>query len=233
MYLLYVDESFHDRRLVLGGVLIVDSKLNTFNKKFEEMWVAAGFDASIELHTNELWNRREQFSSLNIDQARSVVESVTEVISPQRFVVAHTTSSNKEEKYVPLMEEMIGTAAKTVHDKGSRTSKQLMVIFDKSDTKHETHSKILSMRAEVASRVKRTCHIVDGGYEGDSKYSRLLQGADFVAYFYRRHLQLQREDTLFRTSDDKRFIAMVDGVINKLGKKLVLKELTTGKPSDS
>ena len=79
---------------------------------------------------------------------------------------------------------------------------------------HKHHSTI--------KKYKSSCYIVDYGYEGISKNSRLLQIADFVAYFSNMKQNLFRNETLLNKADDARKIECVDNVCDCLKKKLKL-----------
>lgn len=139
-----------------------------------------------------------------------------------KFIVAHKYFDGKDENqaYLDLVNSVIGFYAKLVSGK-PKTSRQLLLVFDeRQDINKKVYKLCAEKKEEIINKYQRSCAFIDNGYEGISKYSRLLQVADFVGYFIRNEKVTPKEDTLFESKADDRKIKIMEKIKGSLSKKL-------------
>jgi hypothetical protein len=121
-----------------------------------------------------------------------------------------------------LLGKVIARAADVVAKTGTKTSEQMMLVFDQRPDFDPRYSDELRVaRDQVIATHKTSCRFIDFGYEADSQHAPLIQAADFVAYHLRKGEIIAREDTLLRSRANDLLIELLDEIAEKLQKKIV------------
>jgi hypothetical protein len=216
--ILYVDESYDKRRYVVCGFLINDinyRKLNeTFNRFLEK---ELGLPEDEELKGDELFNGRNHWRGHTMQQRAEWMTSTVQYLAATKgtsFLLAQRspdTTSTHEEDYLALLDAIIKKSASIVSKLG-KTNRQLLLVFDeRHDIDRAIHETVASRKHEIVRNLGKSCTVIDNGYEGISKYSRMLQIADFVAYSYHNYCCLNDCSTLFEQKTDDRKLDMFKG----------------------
>lgn len=233
MYLLYVDESDttvgdEDAKRVycVCGLRVVDSSyaattkrlakaIKSWNPRLPENFELKGYEL---FHGEGCWKGRK--ADERVAFANAVAEALAD--SSIKLYVSMKPSEHFGDDYRTLLGRIIERAAKETGKKGSKTGRQMMLVFDQRPDFNVQESKALrDMRAEAISNHGPSMFI-DHGYEADSRHAPLIQAADFVAFHYRKRETLHREDSLVGSKDDDRLIAALDGLCATLKPKTVL-----------
>jgi hypothetical protein len=213
--ILYVDESYDKRSYVVCGFLINDinyRKLNeTFNRFLEK---ELGLPTDEEFKGDELFNGRNHWHDHTMEQRADFMKRTVQFLAATkgtRFMLAqcspHDTNTH-EEDYLALLDAIIKASAAVVAKLG-KTNRQLLLVFDeRHDISKAVHESVASRKHEIVKNLGKSCVVIDNGYEGISKYSRMLQIADFVAYSYHNYCCLTESSTLFEKETDERKISM-------------------------
>jgi hypothetical protein len=232
MYLLYVDESdtgagekVAQRIYCVCGLRVVDSSYGqtvTRLAKTIQSWRPALPD-DFELKGYELfrgngcWEGREPGERAAFAQA--VADALAE--STIKLFVAMKPSEDFGDDYRTLLGRVIAQAAKETEKKGSRTGRQMMLVFDqRPDFNVRESTALRNMRSEVISK-HRASLFIDHGYEADSRHAPLIQAADFVAFHLRKRETLHRDDSLLGSKADGRLIDALDRLHDTLAPKTI------------
>jgi len=231
MRILYIDESYDEKNYALCGAFIVDMKYrkfcNDFNKLLKDL---CNLNEDDELKGDHLFNGRSIFKNYTMEERGEIVSKIGEFLGKSnitKFIVGYRTNYEDEEKtYLEILDFIISKSAKLTSEAG-KTSKQLMVIFDEREKKMEKkiHKKLMDKNKEIIKKYKSSCTFFDYGYSGISKNSRILQVADFVAYFERNLLTTPKETTLFEEKADERKIKLLQEFEKNIKEKLIIKEI--------
>lgn len=228
MKLLYIDESHDKKNYALCGFLINDINYRKLNADFNSFLKKEfGLEEDQELKGDELFNGREFWKEKTMDERNLALCKVFDFLKDTKgtdFLLAYSSvkKENQHELYFELLEKLIEKSA-TIVSKLGKTNRQLLIIFDeRQDFKKEkkVFYQIAQKKNEVINKHKKSCTVVDYGYEGISKFSRMLQIADFVGYFFRNHCSMVENASLFESATDKRKIEMLKDVFeNKIKAK--------------
>ncbi len=230
MRILYIDESHSKSFYVLSGALINDTGFEKFYVDFNNFLdKELGLNVETELKGDELWNGRGYWGKIKMEDRANFVEKIAQYLKTTKLklIVAFTNTSkaNDHEKYFKLLPKIIEEGVKITSRESGSTKKHLMVIFDeRADLRkdYEVYNAIAQKKVDIVKNFKGTCKIFDYGYEGISKFSRVLQVADFVAYFYRAYLEIK----VFSESPDTRKLDLLKRIFeNYLKGKVILKKV--------
>lgn len=230
MYFLYVDESFEKESVAVGSTFFPAIKYGKFVKEFDKFLTSNyNIEEDTEIKGDFIWNGREKFASLSMDDRSKTAQEIAEFLSTSKltkFIVGFKLINGKDKNtvYLELLDKVIEYAANFVAKYSGSTGKQLLVIFDeREDIKEEVHKRLAKQRKDIVQKYKSSCSFIDNGYEGISRYSRLIQVADFVTYFTRANKVLNVQPSLFKQKpDDVRRIAAIKRINELLSKKLKL-----------
>jgi RNase H-fold protein (predicted Holliday junction resolvase) len=231
MRIVYIDESYDKNNYVICGVVIVDMKYRKFCDEFNK-FLKRTFDLEeeSELKGDWLFNGRKTFKKFSMDKRAEIALKIGKFLGKSnitKFIVGYKTNYVGADKtYLEILDFIVSESAKLA-SKAGRTSKQLMVIFDEREreTEKKIHKRLANKRREIIKKYKTSCTFFDYGYSGVSENSRMLQVADFVAYFIRNFLSTPSEDTLFTKSADKRKVDLLRKVKESIEEKMILKNL--------
>lgn len=228
MKLLYVDESHDKKTYVLCGFLINDINYRKLNSDFN-MFLDREFDLreSNELKGDELFNGRSYWKPLSMDDRSIAINKIFDFLSQTAgtdFLLAYSPVrvQNQHDLYFDLLGLIIEESARVVSKLG-KTNKQLLIVFDERQDFRKGKSVFLEIsnkKSMVIKEHKKSCTVIDYGYEGISTFSRMLQIADFVAYFFRSYCSMTEYATLFEKASDQRKIEMLKDIFeNKIKSK--------------
>jgi hypothetical protein len=228
MRVVYIDESYDKRNFLICGVMIVAMKYGKFNREFNQILKQeCGLDEDDELKGDELFNGRGSFGNLSLDERAELVLKIGKFLGKSnitKFIVSYKSNySNKRDIYLQLLDVVVSKAAK-ITSKAGRTGRQLMIIFDEvSEEKldKKIYEKLADKKKKIIKKYKKSCSFFDYGYSGISKNSRMLQVADFVAYFIRNQISTPEESNLFGKAADERKITLLKEFKNCISSKLV------------
>jgi hypothetical protein len=228
MKLLYIDESHDKKTYALCGFLINDinyRKLNfDFNKFLKKEF---GLEEDQELKGDELFNGRNFWKETTLDERNEIVCKIIDFLQGTKgtnflLTCSAVQKENQHELYFVLLEPIIEKSASIVSKLG-KTNRQLLIVFDeRQDFRKDkaVYYEIAEKKLEIIKKHKKSCAVIDYGYEGISKFSRMLQIADFIAYFFRNYCSISEKSTLFENATDDRKIAMLKDIFeNKLKQK--------------
>lgn len=228
MYFLYLDESIDKKNKLIsvGSVILPSSKYRKFNEDFN-YFLSNEFKAGekVEIKGDYIWNGRNFFKSRDMSERTGIALKIAKFLAESTltmFVIAHKylNGGDENQAYLDLIDSVIGFSAKLVSKK-PKTSRQLLLVFDeRPDINERIYNLCAEKRKQIIKKYQKSCIFIDNGYEGISKYSRLLQVADFVGYFIRNEKVTPKEDTLFETMADDRKIELMEKIKSSLSKKL-------------
>jgi len=228
MKLLYIDESHDKKNYALCGFLINDINYRKLNSGFNSFLKKEfGLKEEQELKGDELFNGRKIWGNKSLNERGDIVCDIFDFLKGTKgtkFLLVYSTvkKENQHSLYFELLEKIIEESAKIVSKLGT-TNRQLLIVFDeRQDFRKEkkVYYKIAQKNVEIIKKHKRSCAVIDYGYEGISKFSRMLQIADFVAYFFRNRCSMVENENLFERSTDKRKISMLNDIFqNKIKTK--------------
>ncbi len=202
MYLLYVDESdttgrenVAQRVYCVCGLRVVDSSYGPTTKRLAKViksWEPALPD-DFELKGYELFRGTGCWEGREPDERAAFAQEIAQALADStiKLFVAMKPSEDFGDDYRTLLGRVIAQAAKETEKKGSRTGKQMMLVFDqRPDFNVRESTALRDMRSDVISK-HRASLFIDHGYEADSRHALLIQAADFVAF----HLPSARRST--------------------------------------
>lgn len=209
MYLLYVDESGNaegsdSKHFVLGGVAAFERQVYWLNKAVEEISQIFFQDCPeyVEFHAQQIAQHKDPpWNSISTQTRNEVTDRVYSVLNNIRSDGTVLFSVAVERAFVED-QDVVGRAFEELCrrfdlflqrlEKGGDNQRGLL-IFD--ETKYALHLQRLlrEFRDAAGTRFGRLKTFADVPFFADSKSTRLLQLADFVAYeVYRRY---ERGDT--------------------------------------
>jgi Protein of unknown function (DUF3800) len=236
LYLLYLDESdttseepdaVAARFCCLCGVRVVDSSYGKATKaveKFLKNWPQAG-RSTFEVKGRELFQGEGAWRGVKPSERVRFCKEFAALIASLnvKLIAATKPSVDFTKDYQLLLDQVIERVAKETAKTGSRTGRQLLVIFDRRPDFNVSSSETLrAARQNVVSRHKSACPFIDHGYEADSLHAPFIQVADFVAYFLRKQQTIVRESTLLTAAADARVVAAVDEIVSMLRPKVTM-----------
>jgi len=211
MYLLYVDESGGDELgqdseyFVLGGICVFERVPYHLSSEVEEIQQKFFPNATelIEFRASAVFNGNgEPWESMKLNDRKAVMRAMYDLLARETkgghtlFGVALKKSDFATAPIAKTCEEMAG------HFDGYLTSLELaagkkergLMIFDQS--RHEkTVQALMTQYRTTGASFGRVKHLADVPLFTDSKITRMLQLADFVAYaIFRRY---ERSDAQF------------------------------------
>lgn len=218
MKILYVDESYDKRSYVVCGFLINDINYRKLNESFNRFLKnELGLQEDEELKGDELFNARNHWHDHTMQQRAELMTSIVQYLAATKgtsFLLADRSPDNTkthEEDYLALLDAIIKKSASIVAKLG-KTNRQLLLVFDeRHDINKTIHERVASRKHDIVKNLGKSCAVIDNGYEGISKYSRMLQIADFVAYSYHNCCCLNECSTLFEQKTDERKLTMFKG----------------------
>ncbi len=223
MKLLYIDESHDKKNYALCGFLINDINYRKLNADFN-IFLKNEFELSEdqELKGDELFNGREFWEDKSLDERSNIICKIFDFLTTTKgtdFLLAHSIvqKENQHELYFGLLEKIIEKAANIVSKLGN-TNRQLLIVFDeRQDFKKgkKVYLQIAEEKSKIIKKYRKSCAVIDYGYEGISRFSRMLQISDFVAYFFRSHCSISEKYDLFEKATDQRKIDMLKNIFKK------------------
>jgi hypothetical protein len=232
MYMLYIDESVDDDVYLLGGILLPSSKYRKYNEDIEEFVTEQlDLDQNIEIHADSIWNGRDEFKNFSMEERATITEKISSFLGDSTLTRFYSICKYKKkgkeiEIYKELLSKLVEKSANYIYKFGGSRSKQLLLIFDRRSDKEEIHKQSFNIQQDIIEQYSSSCCFIDCGYEGIPKYSRLLQSADFIAYWTRQMIVIQKHPTLFKSQDDNRKIELVENIQNFWDNKLLKENLT-------
>lgn len=230
MYFLYLDESIdrENNLITLGSVILPSSKYRKFNESFNS-FLLDEFEIreEVEIKGDYIWNGRDFFKNKKMNERATIALEIAKFLKKStltKFVVAHKyfNGGDESQTYLDLIDAMIGFSAKLVSKK-PKTSRQLLLVFDeRRDINKRVYELCAQKRKQIIEKYKSSCSFIDNGYEGISRYSRLLQIADFVGYFIRSEKVTPKRNSLFEKKADDRKIKAMEQIRGCLGKRLLV-----------
>jgi hypothetical protein len=231
VYLLYVDESdttgrekAAQRVYCVCGLRVVDSSYGQTTsrlRKLIESWEPKL--PEFELKGYELFRGKGCWEGRGPDERAAFAQAVADALAESniKLFVSMKPSENFGDDYRTLLSRVIAQAAKDTDRKGSKTGRQMMLVFDqRPDFNVRESTALREMRAEVISKYRPSLFI-DHGYEADSRHAPLVQAADFVAFHLRKRETLQREDSELAPRADERLIEALDRIHETLVPKTI------------
>jgi len=205
MYLLYLDESGGPTEVdqdyyVLGGISVHERKPFFMSKELDDLqerWFPTATD-SIEFHASHVRNGKgEPWESMSKGDRLKLMNEMCNILrmsadTVSLFSVAmHKPSFLSQDPVRRTCEEMAGhfdahlNSLEMRHDADKERG---LMIFDQTDHQKTLHSYVAQFRSTGASwgKVK---HLAEIPMFTDSKLTRMLQWADFVAYAVFRRYQ--------------------------------------------
>lgn len=209
MQLLYIDESggaIHgddQQYYVLGAVSVYEKRPYYLNNELDALCQELfPLTPDVELHASAIYNGNgEPWASLPRNSRIDILKRVYAYIADQSVclfgVAMHKASFKSINPIQRTCEELSGhfdaALARLEADKGREKQLGLM-IFDESNHARTLHV-LLSQYRTTGARFGRVKHIAEVPMFADSKLTRVLQIADFVAYaIFRRY---ERGDSSF------------------------------------
>lgn len=217
MKLLYIDESHDKKNYALCGFLINDMNHRKLNSDFNKFLLKEfGLNEDDELKGDELFNGRGTWGDKTLDERSIIIGKVFDFLKTTKgtdclIVCSAVLKENQHELYFKLLEKIIEKSAGIVAKLGT-TNRQLLIVFDeRQDFRKEqkVHMQIAQKKTEIIKKYRSSCAVIDYGYEGISKFSRMLQISDFIVYFFRNYRSMVENSNLFENATDQRKIAML------------------------
>jgi hypothetical protein len=231
MRIVYIDESYDRKTYVLCGVLIVDMKYRIFSEAFNKLLKnVCHLNEDEELKGDWLFNGRSLFKKYNLNERSEMALKISEFIGQSnisKLIIGYKTNyKSAEEAYLKILDFLISRSAKLT-SKAGITSKQLMIIFDEREKKMENkiYETLMDKRKEIVKKYRSSCAFFDYGYGSVSRYSRMLQLADFIAYFMRNFLSTPSANNLFEKKADERKIRLLANFRENIRSKLIISEV--------
>ena len=235
MYILYLDESGsphnkQEEHFVLAGIAVRAEQVNWFTSQLDS--IAQGIDPQnplqVEFHAYEIFARkREPWKSLKTkDRAIGVISSVLKVVeesysSTTLFgCVIHKASFSEEDVIQMALEDIYSRFDKFLDRRQKEGDKHrgIVVLDKKSGSRYEMVLQKLgkNFRDSGTRWTSRIQNIVEVPMFIDSRFSRMIQLADHVAYaLFRRY---NAHDTRYFDIIISRF-DQADGIIHGLAHK--------------
>jgi hypothetical protein len=232
MYLLYVDESAttddpDPARLMycVCGLRVIDTSYGATVERLAKVidnWEPK-LPMTFEIKGSDLFHGEGAWRGRAVDERARFARAITDVLSKSniRLYISTKESTDFTADYKELLTKVVTKAAGMTAKTGTRTSKQMLLVFDQRPDFDPRYSEELRhTRDEVIAIHKRSCRFIDYGYEADSQHAPLIQAADFVAYHLRKRAIIQREDTLFAQRANDLVIGLLDEIAETLKPKL-------------
>jgi hypothetical protein len=222
VYLLYIDESDTGesedggRRYCVCGVYVTATSYGATTDRLTKL--IASWDPPLppdfEVKGHDLFHGQGAWRKRPAAERAAFAKALADVVagSNLRLFVAERPSKDFTEDYRVLLTAVVTAAAKQTANTGTRTGRQLMVIFDQRPDIDPRVSDLRAVRANVIRDHAKSCRFIDHGFESDSRHAPLIQLADFVAYHLRRHSTMTRDDSLLATADDHRVVGLLDEI---------------------
>ncbi len=197
LYLLYVDESGRPKgtsttHLVVAGLALHEEDCYPFTQSLvavQRKWAGAA-NAALELHATDIWSARKDWASVSQQARHRLVRAVFRHLGkwtspagrePKFFgVIVHKPSfptkamERAHEELFARFDEFITR----LHQRGD--SHRSLVVAD--DSSYEGLLQVLSSQWKKGVRLGPLHGLIEVPLYVDSKMSRLVQAADFVAW---------------------------------------------------
>ena len=217
MHMLYIDESggstteLDQQHYVLGAVSVYEKRPYFLSQELDALCAELVPNApTSEFHASAIFNAKsEPWTSMKRVDRVEILRRIYKYIAIQNIVlfavVMNKSSFPSTDPIVRTCEEMAGhfDAYLTRIGAEGNFDKQLgLMIFDQSNH-HRTLHALLNEFRTTGARFGRVKHLAEAPMFVDSKLSRVLQIADFVAYaVFRRY---ERGDSSFLDIIIKKF----------------------------
>jgi hypothetical protein len=229
MRIFYIDESFDKNVYVLCGVVVTAKSYGKITRDFNKLLKKiCNLDEDKEFKGEWLFNGRKYFEELSLNERSEIAINISKFFvesTLSKFIVGFIKDYEDNEKaYLNILECLISEAAK-IASKSGRTAKQLLVIFDElgRNIEKKIYLKLSDNKKEIIKKYKKSCTFFDYGYSGLSCNSRMLQIADFIAYFLRNYISTPFGDSLFESRADIRKVEMLKTFKEIIDKKLIMR----------
>ncbi len=206
MYLLYLDESggvaeVDQDYYVLGGISVHERKPFFLNKELDDLqtkWFPAATEP-VEFHASHIRNGKgepwESMTKLDrlklMNEMCQILSNTTDTVS--LFATAmHKPSFPTQDPIRRTCEETVGhfdAMLAGLEMRAGADKERGLVIFDQSAQAKTLHSLVTEFRSTGARWGERVKHLAEIPMFTDSKLTRMLQWADFVAYAAFRRYQ--------------------------------------------
>lgn len=230
MRVFYIDESYDRKVYVLCGIVVTAKSYGKITREFNKFLnKICDLNEDEELKGEWLFNGKKYFKNLSLNKRSEIVINISKFLidsTLSKFIVGYIRDYiDKEKTYLTILEYLISEVAK-ITSKSGRTAKQLLVIFDElgKKTEEKIYIKLSDDKKEIIKKYKKSCIFFDYGYSGISSNSRMLQIADFIAYFLRNYISTPFENNIFDTKADNRKVKMLKNLKEILDKKLIIKQ---------
>ncbi|MBD3238834.1 MAG: hypothetical protein GF332_04330 [Candidatus Moranbacteria bacterium] len=225
MFLLYISETYKGNWYLLGSVFLVAGDYIELTGDFEQLWQKLGFKASTELKTQALWSGKGKFNGLDpqtrVKAAKEISQWLGSLNNLNFFLGFRFIEGDDNLAYWKVLNGIVKKMYLRVARRAQRP-KQVLVVFGKDpEPLSRTRRNMIRILRHYTFREYKnsSCHVMDCGYESEYRYSRLLQLADFVAFFIGEQMGLKREPTLFEEVDDEQLTLEIDQIVENIKKR--------------
>ncbi len=223
MYLLYLDESGGATEVdqdiyVLGGVSVHERKPYFMCKDLDDLqekWFPKATEP-IEFHASHIRNGKgEPWESMGKPDRLKLMNEMCQLLvntsdAVSLFAVAmHKPSFPKQDPITRTCEEVAGhfdALLTSLETRPNADKERGLMIFDQSAHQKTLHSLVAEFRSSGASWGGRVKHLAEIPMFTDSKLTRMLQWADFVAYAVFRRYQHADSSFLVSSCINKRLV---------------------------
>ena len=165
-----------------------------------------------EIHTRDFYPGNSPWRELSGDIRASIITAIFEWLRNRKHRVVYSAVDKavffrdfSNEAYAPVIETLwrfmalhICLSIQKHHQTLERNKGHTVLIFDNEDREAKNFTELVRDPPEWTDtyyrrkrRQVRLDQIIDVPYFGDSRYVGLIQVADFVSFFLRRHIEIQ------------------------------------------
>jgi hypothetical protein len=216
MKICYLDESGtgDEPVAVVAGVVVDSHRMHVTKADWAELLnhlseiVGRPLD---EIHTKDFYRGNGSYRAMSRAQRAEYIEAIFEwladrkhhvvfsAIEKESFRTSHQRGTAPPELTTPWRAAAfhVTLAVQRAHQKVDKTKGHTLLIFDNKVEEQEPYTQLVlnapDWSDEYYQRQKnqdKLSHITDAPYFADSKSVGLIQVADFIAYFLRRHAEI-------------------------------------------
>lgn len=139
-------------------MFLPSSKYRKFNEDIEQFIIKElDFDPDVKIHADYIWNGRDDFEGLSMGYRAEITETISKFLGDStltRFYAVYRYKSEDDEIkiYKELLNKLVQKCASYISKQGGRSSKQLLLIFDRRVDKREIHDKSFDIQHEIAEQ---------------------------------------------------------------------------------
>jgi hypothetical protein len=233
MKVCYCDESGtgDEPIAVMVGVIVDAQRMHVTKNDWKELLIVLSKVAGTpikEIHTRDFYSGNGVWRSITGDKRSIFITTIFDWLKKRRHDVVHV-SVDKNKYHESLKTGLIKEETKTlwrfmglhlllcvqkVHQKLSKTKGHTIFIFDNEERERMRFTDMIAHPPAWADsyygkkkKQEQLDQIVDVPYFGDSEEVYLLQLADFIAFFLRRHLEISGGYSKEKYDDEGKKIA--------------------------